>query len=313
MERRDQRREKIPPPHNQESSMKLPLAHLVSTPSDRRRNATVSTHREISIFSPMQTLDQLGYEENPTQDLDPTTAKTVGMSSSKTPTPPLLRQDSPQQSPPAEASTPFNSATSITYRECLKNHAANTGNYAVDGCREFMPGGEEGTQESLKCAACDCHRNFHRKEVTSGLGPLHFLALPTLNSRQNSTTAAAFQLHLATTVASMPPTRVNYEGNSGGLGEAESSSEYLDMFQPIPGGYALIQHSSPGSKRRFRTKFTQEQKDRMHEFATKLGWSLQNEDDQEMQKFCREVGVKRRVFKQCRERRKSAASRNHRF
>lgn len=298
MENRDQGRDKIPPRRNQESSMKLPLAHLVSTPSDRRRNATVSTHREISIFGPMQTLDQLGYEENPTQDLDPTTAKTVGISSSKTPTPPHLPQDSPQQSPAAEASTPFDSAASITYRECLKNHAASTGNYAVDGCREFMPGGEEGTQESLKCAACDCHRNFHRKEVTGGQGPFHFLALPTLKSRQNPTTAAAFQLHLATsTVASMPSTMVNFAGNSGGLGEAESSSGHPDMFQPISGGYALIQHSSPGSKRRFRTKFTQEQKDKMHEFATKIEWSLQNEDDQEMQKFCREVGVKRRVFK----------------
>lgn len=288
MEHRDQGRDKIPPRCNQESSMKLPLAHLVSTPSYRRRN--------VSVFGPMQTLDQLGYEENPTQDLDPTTAKTVGISSSKTPTPPHLPQDSPQQSPPAEPSTPFESAASITYRECLKNHAASTGNYAVDGCRDFMPGGE-GTQESLKCAACDCHRNFHRKEVTGGQGPLHFLALPTLNSSQNTTTAAAFQLHLATTVASLPSTMVNFAGNSCGLGEAESSSGHLDMFQPISGGYALIQHSSPGSKRRFRTKFTQEQKDKMHEFATKMGWSLQNEDDQEMQKFCREVGVKRRVFK----------------
>lgn len=51
------------------------------------------------------------------------------------------------------------------YKECRKNHAASLGGYALDGCREFMPTGEEGTSASLKCAACSCHRNFHRKEV----------------------------------------------------------------------------------------------------------------------------------------------------
>ncbi|XP_010258353.1 PREDICTED: mini zinc finger protein 2 [Nelumbo nucifera] len=54
---------------------------------------------------------------------------------------------------------------SVRYGECQKNHAANIGGYAVDGCREFMAGGEEGTIAALRCAACGCHRNFHRREV----------------------------------------------------------------------------------------------------------------------------------------------------
>ncbi|XP_057853129.2 zinc-finger homeodomain protein 4 [Cryptomeria japonica] len=53
----------------------------------------------------------------------------------------------------------------VKYRECRKNHAASIGGYAVDGCGEFMPSGEEGTSAALKCAACSCHRNFHRREV----------------------------------------------------------------------------------------------------------------------------------------------------
>ncbi|CAA6664343.1 unnamed protein product [Spirodela intermedia] len=53
----------------------------------------------------------------------------------------------------------------VRYRECLKNHAVNIGGHAVDGCGEFMPAGEEGTMDALKCAACNCHRNFHRKEI----------------------------------------------------------------------------------------------------------------------------------------------------
>ncbi|CAH1422482.1 unnamed protein product [Lactuca virosa] len=53
----------------------------------------------------------------------------------------------------------------IRYGECQKNHAANIGGYAVDGCREFMASGEEGTTAALVCAACGCHRSFHRREV----------------------------------------------------------------------------------------------------------------------------------------------------
>ncbi|KAL8457442.1 hypothetical protein ACS0TY_034534 [Phlomoides rotata] len=55
----------------------------------------------------------------------------------------------------------------VRYGECQKNHAANIGGYAVDGCREFMAGGGEGTAGALSCAACGCHRNFHRREVES--------------------------------------------------------------------------------------------------------------------------------------------------
>ncbi|RYQ80181.1 hypothetical protein Ahy_Scaffold1g106758 isoform E [Arachis hypogaea] len=102
------------------------------------------------------------------------------------------------------------------------------GSHVVDGCGEFMPSGEEGTPESLRCAACECHRNFHRREAL--------------------------------------------------------------------GGQFSVQQAS-ASKKRFRTKFTQQQKDRMMEFAEKLGWKIQKHDEQEVQQFCSQVGVKRQVFK----------------
>ncbi|KAF7802982.1 mini zinc finger protein 2-like [Senna tora] len=54
---------------------------------------------------------------------------------------------------------------SVRYGECQKNHAANVGGYAVDGCREFMASGNEGTSAALTCAACGCHRSFHKREV----------------------------------------------------------------------------------------------------------------------------------------------------
>ncbi|KAK1308095.1 ZF-HD homeobox protein [Acorus calamus] len=53
----------------------------------------------------------------------------------------------------------------VRYGECQKNHAARMGGHVGDGCREFMACGEEGmTIDAFKCAACGCHRSFHRRE-----------------------------------------------------------------------------------------------------------------------------------------------------
>lgn len=64
----------------------------------------------------------------------------------------------------ADGSRRSNESTVARYGECQKNHAASMGGYAVDGCREFMASGAQGTSNALICAACGCHRNFHRKE-----------------------------------------------------------------------------------------------------------------------------------------------------
>ncbi|XP_062192709.1 mini zinc finger protein 4-like [Phragmites australis] len=53
----------------------------------------------------------------------------------------------------------------VRYGECRRNHAASMGGHAVDGCREFLAEGEEGTSGALRCAACGCHRSFHRRVV----------------------------------------------------------------------------------------------------------------------------------------------------
>ncbi|KAJ0229469.1 Mini zinc finger protein 1 [Hirschfeldia incana] len=78
----------------------------------------------------------------------------------------VIKQRSKYSNTSSSWTTTTSSATSnVRYLECQKNHAANIGGYAVDGCREFMPAGEEGTINALRCAACYCHRNFHRKQV----------------------------------------------------------------------------------------------------------------------------------------------------
>ncbi|KAJ8430074.1 hypothetical protein Cgig2_008521 [Carnegiea gigantea] len=70
----------------------------------------------------------------------------------------------------------------VGYAECQKNHAASIGGYAVDGCREFMASGAQGTSNALLCAACGCHRSFHRKleqaDVFSSSSSSSFSSVP---------------------------------------------------------------------------------------------------------------------------------------
>ncbi|KAL1566548.1 zinc-finger homeodomain protein 6-like [Salvia divinorum] len=292
MERRGEERDIGFNPES-ESQVKLPLAPIVSTPPDRRGNAAVSFRRGSAIFSPTQTLDHRHHRHNPSPpprpplmphvlkapspDPDPSTPTADGPSNSRTP-------PSPPHPPPPPPAAPSNCV--IRYRECLKNHAASMGGHVVDGCGEFMPNGEEGTAEGLRCAACDCHRNFHRKEVNGEAQPstLYQFRTPLLNTQ---TPAAAAAHH---------PPQGGFAGAAPAImsfGGDESSSEDLNMFQSGSGHAAL----QVGSKKRFRTKFSQEQKDRMQELAEKLEWRIQKQDEQLVQQLCQETGVKREVFK----------------
>lgn len=82
--------------------------------------------------------------------------------------------------------------------------------------------------------------------------------------------------------------------NFGGGGTAaESSSEDLNMLQSNNNTVGKTSRS----KKRFRTKFSQEQKDKMLEFAEKLGWKIQKQDEKEVQQFCSQVNVTKQVFK----------------
>ncbi|GFZ10329.1 homeobox protein 31 [Actinidia rufa] len=175
------------------------------------------------------------------------------------------------------------------FRECLKNHAASVGGNVLDGCGEFMPSGDDGTMEALKCAACNCHRNFHRREPEHGSEfALHLpppLPSPSLRQHQRLWTPLVSPVKMA----------------FGGGGGTDSSSEDLH-FNTVHSNAAAVGGAPPPppfvlSKKRFRTKFTQDQKEKMLEYAEKVGWRIPREDDAEVQRFCAEVGVKRRVLK----------------
>lgn len=51
------------------------------------------------------------------------------------------------------------------------------------------------------------------------------------------------------------------------------------------------------SKKRFRTKFTAEQKGKMVEFAERVGWRMQRQEEAAVEDFCKQIGVRRHVLK----------------
>ncbi|CAN6440250.1 unnamed protein product [Victoria cruziana] len=186
----------------------------------------------------------------------------------------------------------------VRYRECLKNHAASIGGHANDGCGEFMPDGEEGSIEALRCAACGCHRNFHRKEV-AGRDWYADGVMWDLGGSRKKVVALGPQLPALMppppTAAAAPATGAGPGTDpSGGLAAATTAAAMMMMRASPEGG----EHYCTAGRKRFRTKFTQEQKDKMLAFADKLGWRIQKHDDMELQQFCMEVGVKRHVLKQ---------------
>ncbi|PIA55763.1 hypothetical protein AQUCO_00700229v1 [Aquilegia coerulea] len=267
------------------------------------------------VPAPQQQLNQARVPDpDPEPDPDPVP---VSIAVAGVTTAPIVSGSTPR------TPTARNEVSSVRYRECLKNHAASIGGQVVDGCGEFMPGGEEGTVESLKCAACDCHRNFHRKEsdgeAQSGAN-YYYCYNP--NSKANGSRSRILPPPLPAppipqpiqhhklpiglpssppSGAMMQPIMVTFGGGGGGGGSAatDSSSEEMNMFHTNAGQGTTPQPSQYGSlsKKRFRTKFSKEQKDKMMEFAEKVGWRMQKQDEAAVQQFCAEVGVKRQVLK----------------
>ncbi|XP_065850934.1 zinc-finger homeodomain protein 8-like [Euphorbia lathyris] len=142
--------------------------------------------------------------------------------------------------------------TNDLYKECLRNHAASLGSYATDGCGEFTLD-DTTVPSTLHCAACGCHRNFHRKVTYS-------------SSRSGSRSRHSIE---------------------------PENTVVMEMMEYSGGG-----GSGGGKMKRFRTKFSGEQKEKMLEFAEKLGWKLGRKDEEdEVERFCRGVGVSRQVFK----------------
>lgn len=179
------------------------------------------------------------------------------------------------------------------YKECLKNHAIGIGGHALDGCGEFMAAGTEGTIDALRCAACNCHRNFHHKEVVVAtvatieggyVVPYHRCqGTPQFTTYCRALTGSHH-------VAGNQRATLALPSKSGGCGGTYSLRDDQEDVLDLGG-------VGGSNKKRFRTKFTQEQKDKMLKFAEKLGWRIEKHDSNVIQEFCSQTGIQRNVLK----------------
>jgi ZF-HD class homeobox domain-containing protein len=121
--------------------------------------------------------------------------------------------------------------------------------------------------------------------------------LPTLSSTPQSaaaTTTTSTPVPLsAPQLGQMAP--LTMAALSAGGGGPTDSDEPDDG--PGNSGMMMSIRSPSAIKKRFRTKFTTEQKDQMCAFAEKVGWRIQKHDEGAVQEFCSTVGVKRHVLK----------------
>ncbi|GAB4861448.1 hypothetical protein Ancab_036650 [Ancistrocladus abbreviatus] len=226
-----------------------------------------------------------------------------------------------------------NSSLEVRYGECMRNHAASLGGHANDGCGEFMPSiGVGGRGDSLTCAACGCHRNFHKRREMSIIPAPPLLLQPHHHHHHrvyhHHQVVAAQPLKLNSppphlqrlpNSSNVGPTPLNHmkwatklhaadedddgdHGHDDGNGDDDVGADYdrtpeRDDQVSTPAAAVGSSMAAMMRSKRFRTKFTREQKDRMREYAEKLGWRMQRHDDTALNQFCTEIGVTRNVFK----------------
>ncbi|KAI3467348.1 hypothetical protein Pfo_024011 [Paulownia fortunei] len=172
----------------------------------------------------------------------------------------------------------------VAYKECMKNHAATLGGHAVDGCGEFMPSPSAAPTDptSLKCAACGCHRNFHRREPDS---PTTAITPPFLDFRHPA-----------------QPKRTSLSPSAPLPPFPYAPHMLLALSTAVPGEEhhqepVTPTAENPVGRKRSRTKFSQEQKEKMLSFSEKLGWKMHKSDEAAVEEFCHEVGVAKGVLK----------------
>ncbi|KAJ6831772.1 putative zinc-finger homeodomain protein 9 [Iris pallida] len=224
------------------------------------------------------------------------------------------------QSQPHQRSSTTLAASSAVYRECLKNHAASLGGHSLDGCGEFMasPSSNPSDPTSLTCAACGCHRNFHRRLHRHHSPPPPPLPPPPPQPRQLPQEAEDDiedddRESRDDAAAANDETDENNNNNSSAPHMLMAlSAGNVSAPQPVAAA-AAAQIRTPGSggagggggtsssqkqsRKRFRSRFSPEQKRRMQELSERLGWRMQKRDEALVEESCREIGVGKGVFK----------------
>lgn len=187
----------------------------------------------------------------------------------------------------------------VIYKECLKNHAASLGGHALDGCGEFMPSPSATPSDptSLKCAACGCHRNFHRREPEEGshIEYHHHQPPPPAAAPGRSPNSPSPPPLSSPYYPSAP--RMLLALSNGFSGPPDNHPAMNTTAAATMTTTTTAMTANPNGRKRFRTKFSQEQKDKMLAFSERLGWKMQKRDEELVDEFCNEVGVGKGVLK----------------
>ncbi|XP_043699098.1 zinc-finger homeodomain protein 9-like [Telopea speciosissima] len=204
--------------------------------------------------------------------LNPTTAK-AEETESDTPPPIQLPKSTADHHTPKTLSIPNG-----ILKRIQKNHAASLDGHTLDGCGEFMPSPSATLTDptSLKCAACGCHRNFQSREsevasLSFDLYQHHYHPSPhpSIAAREQSPNSPS---------SSPPPLSSSYYPSAPQMLLALSTrlSGPLDNHQIVAARTMMTatMTNSDGQKW-FRTKFNQEQKEKMFAFSERLGWKMQ--------------------------------------
>ncbi|XVE67434.1 hypothetical protein DITRI_Ditri08aG0160600 [Diplodiscus trichospermus] len=166
------------------------------------------------------------------------------------------------------------------YNECRRNHAASFGRYAVDGCGEFISCNDN----VFTCAACGCHRNFHRKDPPNNATTV----LPAPRQPMPP------QRRPLLAMAPLPLACHNQLTGETSLFIRDRNN--IDAGSEALSGANVEEENDKKRKRAKRTKLTVEQKSKMMRFADQLGWRCQRHLHAEIEEFCEEVGITKRVF-----------------
>ncbi|KAF8049397.1 hypothetical protein N665_2222s0010 [Sinapis alba] len=226
----------------------------------------------------------------------------------------------PSHAPPPIIESIFRLSPKSHYGECRKNHAASVGTTAYDGCGEFVsanPG-----EDSLDCAACGCHRSFHREEsLSDGVSKtiLETLKISPLEYRQifcspygdgaKEEEERVRRLRMRFTAEQTEKMR-SYAEKVGWKVSSESREEVKEFCNGIGVTRKNLRvwmnnHNEVNGRRlgdeegrvkRLKTKFTAEQTEKMRRYAEKLRWKVSLEDREETEGFCNEIGVNRNNF-----------------
>ncbi|KAG2302395.1 hypothetical protein Bca52824_031046 [Brassica carinata] len=241
----------------------------------------------------------------------------------------ITKSTRPPHAPSPTIESIFQLSPTSRYGECRKNQAASAGTTAYDGCGEFVsanPSGED-------CAACGCHRSFHREESVSKT-ILEALKISPLQFRQifcspygDGDTEAKNKKRIAADRSSgeeagrakRSKTRFTAEQTERMRSYAEKvgwkvSSESRERVREFCDGIGVTRRNlrvwmnnhngdngrrlvdEEGRVKRSKTKFTAEQTERMRSYAEKLRWKVGPEDREETEGFCVEIGVNRNNF-----------------